>query len=191
MPRIVVKFVKYRIDGKGYLTAVDKVVDREFTEAMRQFLRAVVERVPLYTGMSRGSLLPLAHFLGIAGTVDVIGAKPRRGKSISEGIRRGREFSYKKVKGLYTFTFNNKVIHYRINEFQSFARAARQYVDGDGDIHILKRPMPLKGPPLPPWKSFQAGSRAFHKHMRGVIKKLPKVRKFLLSEKVSPGGVRK
>lgn len=52
-------FTRVDIDLIGYKKSLDKIMTVQIRQAAREWLRAVIPRVPVYTGTSRGSLQPL------------------------------------------------------------------------------------------------------------------------------------
>ena len=63
MPRMSSKFVKMRIDLEGTIKRNDPIIRKAFFKAIKAFLRQALIRIPLWSGMSRGSLIPVVNFV--------------------------------------------------------------------------------------------------------------------------------
>ncbi len=166
MPRTRSSFVKLRIDGTGYLKKVDAAARKIFYEAAALFLRAAVPKIPVYTGMSRGSLVPLANFLKSKGvktsiSIPISPSKDRlakylilKGQNEQAGKARS-DFSFEDVGGRFKFVFNASVEHYKFNDRQ----ASR-----------------LPGVTSAPWHSFDAGAEAANEYIAKNLKTIPRIK---------------
>lgn len=75
-----VRIGQIKFDRNGYIAALDIACKELFKGAIRAFLEAAQPRIPVDTGMARGSLMPLASFAG-GFEVSIPGARARKGKS--------------------------------------------------------------------------------------------------------------
>lgn len=156
MPGFIMELFDLRFDDKGYRKSVDAAIQTQMRMAAREWLRAVIPHIPVYTGMSRGSLQPLGRFLKV--TVPIRPVATRPGYSIEAG-RDQSSFSFTKEGGSYYFTWTSEVLQYQINEFH-------------------KVPLPLRHPT--PWRSLIAGQKAFDLYARNIIpKRIPRVNDFI------------
>src|SRR6185436_6344475 len=55
-----------KFDANRYSEALEKEIEVQIRQAAREWLRAVIPRVPVWAGTSRGSLQPLGRFLRVA-----------------------------------------------------------------------------------------------------------------------------
>lgn len=129
MPFCRIEAAKIRVDKNGTLKTIDKAAKELFLESNMIFLKEVVKRVPVWSGMSRGSLRPLAKYLTDRGYHVSIPITPRAsskkardaGQNIQAGEARG-EFSVTIKDGKYVLIFHPKVRHYQTNEFTNVTR---------------------------------------------------------------------
>ena len=161
--------------NKGaYIAALNEALAEELKNAMRAWLKAVFRRVPVYTGMARGSLLPIARFLGEQvpitpkargnASTQLYGRRVRA--SPEEGARR-TTFKFDSRIGRHEVTIDIGVIHYLINEFNRVS-------------------LPLRKPG--PWRSFEAGRKAYKAYLKkNLRKKVPRITKFITRTKVRFG----
>lgn len=124
MPFARIEAYKIRVDKKGTLKTIDQAAKQLFLESLAIFLKEVMKHVPVWTGMSRGSLRPLARYLTDRGYKVTIPISPspsskrarKRGQTIEAGEARG-EFTVIVKDGAYILIFQPKVEHYKTNEF--------------------------------------------------------------------------
>lgn len=182
MSYFTARISKQRIDKEGFIKALDRAAREELYNASMAFLKAVILRVPVWSGMARASLLPLARYLNQHGsdqpvevpihpTASAI-AKVDVAARQRAGIYRGRVFNFRFLNGLYTMTFNPQVFHYRVNDIS----------DPRPEIHLINEPIP--------WFSFEAGKIAFDSYWHRFS--LPRLKlnsphKFLRTTKQSVG----
>lgn len=161
MPGFVMELMDLKFDVKGFRKTVDAALQTQLRMAAREWLRAVIPRVPVYTGMSRGTLQPLGQFLRVAVPISPVASRP--GYSI-EGGAAASSFSFTKEGAYYYFTWNNEVLQYQINEFH-------------------RVPLPLRHPT--PWRSLDAGRRAFDAYVKNTIpKRIPRVNDFIRADSI-------
>jgi len=139
-------------------------------EAIRAWLRAVMEKTPTYTGTAYGTFVPLARVLGKVaiqpGTVSLAARdKIRRGTTIQGkryklGAETAGQYStyeithtYAKFRMSYVFEFENTLPYVLWNNVQP----------APSWLHLKSKP---------PWKALEAGATAFESYIQ---KELPKV----------------
>lgn len=156
MPRITLSFTNLQFDAASYKKALHDTLEKEIRMAARAWLRAVIPRVPVYTGTARGSLQPLGRFLRVAVPISPVAKRKNMGPSVGS---REQDFKFTSENGKYLFIFSSEVAHYKINEFYSV-------------------PLKLRNPT--PWLSFEAGRQAFDQYLTTELpKKLPNASNFL------------
>jgi len=170
---------------KGNLTKkLQAAFQREIRNAAREFLRAAILKVPTYTGMARGMLMPLQRYLnqrmGDIGsslvTLDinpVVGAQKKHpGMNPEAGASFGQDFTFNKG-GQYRFSINVQLAHFLINDF--YSQAGTDTVSESGN---LTHPIP--------WGAIEAGREAFKKYLRdNLANNLPKIAKFISHTRVN------
>lgn len=182
MLKIDVKLENISIDPEAYMKEVMAKVFKQVRLAAAEFVKASVPRVPVDTGMARGSFLNLIRALKNAGIpVEMPPALKRVGKRkkpvwyYQDGMRyrkqplTGQKFSETTLKmtaSKIIFNFKSKLLYYAIMDFYN--------VNGNG-----------------PWESLEAGRQAFLAKMDELKTMVPDVKKFLTKTEFSTrGGVR-
>lgn len=158
------KLTELRFDRERFSQAFKEAIARQVRQGMRDFLRATMFRVPVYTGMARASLRPLGAFLRVA--IPIAPIAVRKGYSIAEGERQGA-FAVRSDKWTYSITLSISVLHYFMNEF-------------------FHSDLPLTHPT--PWGSTTEGEAAFRRYMQANLRKrLPLIKDFIVEKKVTVG----
>lgn len=181
MPFARIEAVKIRVDKQGTIKTIDQQAKKLFLEGLSIFLKEVVKHVPVWSGMSRGSLRPLARYLTDRGYKVQIPIAPRpssrlaqqRGQNIAAGEARG-EFSVIIKDGSYVLIFEPKVKHYRTNEFTQVTKEASDLaisrIKKFGKKHLKKRRfLNLRHPT--PWQSFTYGNLKLQIFITTQVKK--------------------
>jgi len=155
-----IKLIK--IDRRGYTEALGKAVDVQIRQAARAWLREVMIHIPVYSGMAKGSLLPLGRFLNVAIPIQPV-AKRKYG-DVAAGDALG-SFKFERDDNfVWTFSFSTEVPHFLINEFN----------------------VGLGSPPLrhpTPWNSFAAGKVAWTQYLTTELsRKIPKISEWITLE---------
>jgi hypothetical protein len=141
------------LDPQRYTKTLDKYMEVQMRQAAREWLRAVIQKVPVWTGMSRGSLKPLGAFLRVA--IPISPVEFRKGMGPEAGARRST-FFFGRKNTKYKFYFNENVLHYTMNEFFNV----------NPPIHLIHPGQ---------WHSFEAGEDAFEAYVKDVLPgRLPK-----------------
>lgn len=160
-----------KLDKGAYIEQLNAVLAEELKNAMRAWLKAVIRKVPVYTGMARGSLLPIARALGenvpITPRANRMASPRLYGKGVrstpSQGARR-TTFKFTSRLGRHEVSIDIGTVHYLINEFTRVS-------------------LPLAHPG--PWKSFEAGRAAFKDYLkRNLKKKVPRIVKYISKSRV-------
>lgn len=153
MPRLNVSLTGLGFDGKSFKKALDAEIQKIFLEAAYYFVENVWQEVlqrHVDTGMAAGSLKgSVVRFSGATGTMSgTIGyifsivPKPRRSatghfkarygyddsgrryiKNINSGMSKGL-YKFTRTGNKYSFVFQSRVHHYKINEFFEIAHIA-------------------------------------------------------------------
>jgi hypothetical protein len=156
-------------DGK-YTETFNTALETQIRQAARAWLRTVITRVPVYSGMARGSLIPLGQYLRVAIPIHPTESSKRHGYKkdrISEGEAKGG-FDFSKTKTLFKFHFSTDVAHYQFNEFN----------DPRPIIKLQHEPIP--------WHSMEAGRESFDQYLaENLPDKIPKLSKYIVSEEIS------
>ncbi len=158
-----------KLEYGKYTKALDTIMRQQLKEAAKDWLRAVVERTPVYSGESRGSLLPLAAYLNEEINISpaanwLIRKQGPTSLGADVGESEGR-YSFTSSNYVYTFSFATDVPQYLINEFN----------------------VGLGSPPLinpTPWLSLEAGEQALFEYLdRNILANFPKVSDFVVEVK--------
>lgn len=168
---------KFHFNQGGWTKKLEQQGFALMKEGMREWVRAVIVHVPVWSGMARGSVklakgragpgtgLFLHQFLRVVIPINPVADSWRRSKNPEAGGRQAR-WTLTHSKGQFRFTYNNDVVHYIINEFY------------DGPPPSFTRP----------WHSFEAGRAAFETYLNANKDKLyPKVSDFTVKTNVRLG----
>ena len=130
-------------------TVLDERLKDLLKDAARAFVIAAAGKVPVYTGMAKSSLKPLAAFLNADLNITPV-HPPIQRRGYLQGPAAGEARGYKdfgsKILQEYWFIFKTEVLHYIINEFNTATGKLSKN---------LKQPTP--------WLSLVEGAQAFYK----------------------------
>ncbi len=159
MLKISIKLTSLELSEGQFSDALFKTLETQSRMAARAWLRAVLLRVPVYTGEARGSLKPLGQFLKVAVPINPVAQ--RKGHTPEGGAAQS---SFEFTRGYITeFIFTEAVAHYIINEFY----------DANPPIHLTHLPRP--------WASFEQGKKAYRAYLKQYLKeKLPRISSYTL-----------
>lgn len=147
-----------KLDAKKYTDALEQQCEIQIRQAAREWLRAVIPRVPVWTGTARGSLQPLGRFLRVA--VPINPTVTRKGMGPGVGASQG-SFKFEKRQRRFLFKFNTEVLHFQLNEFYK----------APPEFHLIHET---------PWHALVAGEEAFNKYVKEVLpKRIPKIKDFI------------
>jgi hypothetical protein len=168
--KVKIKLVYLKLDKGAFTKTFTEAMETQNRQAARAWLRAVLIKVPVWTGEAKGSLRPLGQFLKVAVPIGPISTTREAKRAISEGhtVAAGEgqgHFQFKNEDGKrFVFIFKTDVVHYLINEFYN-----------------VKPPINLIQPV--PWFSLRAGKAAYKQYLNDNLKqKIPKIKSFLTSE---------
>jgi len=157
------------IDINRFTKTLDAAMDVQLRQAARAWLRAVILKVPVWTGMSRGSLKPLGSFLRVK--VPISPKAVRKGMGPGVGATQSA-FKFGKEGNKYIFEFDEQVMQYTINEFFN-----------------VRPPINLITPG--PYGSFNAGADAFEKYVQNEMPgRLPRPEQATVTRRVNLAGYR-
>ena len=168
-------FEKLSIDERRLRKDFGAALLTQVKQASREFLRAVIDKVPVHTGMSRGGLRPLGRLLRMSIPIDPLVRS--KDKSPAKGDIRSLADLDDSDPFRPSIKLNIDIAHYQENELQTTKRV----FSGDGVLRPgtarLKNPVP--------WKSFEAGRKAFREYLRNNLKRrLPKIKDFVVRTRV-------
>ncbi len=147
------------LDKGQYSEALGKALDYGNKQAARRWLRAVLTRVPVFTGEARGSLRPLGEFIKVKVPINPVAE--RKGHNAAYGAEQSH-FEFKGGTYEQEFIFTVSVWHYLINEFYNV----------NPPIHLTHLPRP--------WFSFAQGKLAYQAYLKKYIKeKIPEIGKYM------------
>jgi hypothetical protein len=152
-----------RFAKEPFKKKMDESIKRLIREAAREWLRAMIVRIPVWTGQTLGSVKfargtngNLSRYLNVA--IPIVphpSARVRSNKNPSTG--RGT-YSFTSGQHIYRFYFRSDVIYFLYNDF--FVRTDR----GAGGQQIEA-----------PWLSMEAGAAAFREALIRGKPRLPRI----------------
>jgi hypothetical protein len=146
-------------DEEAFKKSYDEAIRVVMRQAMRIFLKKVLSIVPSYSGMARGSLIPLGAYLHVAVPTPVeAGVKSR----VSEGMALAKT-KFLEAQGMkYAFRMGTGVKHFNIND----------QIDVSSYGFHFRNPVP--------WHSFKQGQELANQYVKEQLpKRLPKISKFI------------
>lgn len=155
------------LDVAAYKKSLDEAFQREIRNAARAWLRAmltaelpIVNRgtgssigiPPVWTGTSRGTLMPLGRFLRIAIPINPLVKRSGRGPQVGANLGR---FEFTNSGGRYSFRFSTSLAYMVRNEFYT------------SQFKLTHRT---------PWNGLKVGQKAFQDYCKNVMpKKIPSI----------------
>jgi hypothetical protein len=159
-----------------YKKKLDEAIQRLIRECAREWLRAMIVRIPVWTGHTKGSIKfasgtngNLGRYLNVSIPISPhpgAARQIRQGKTAASGGRKGR-YSFTVQNHVYRFYFRSDVIYFLQNDF--FARTDR----GAGGQQILA-----------PWGSAEAGAAAFRAALIAGKRKLPRIQDAIVTTRI-------
>lgn len=166
-----------------------EVLDGFMRQAARAYVRAAISKIPIQTGMARGSYLNIGRFLKVA--IPLTGASNYR-------IRNRRGKSYKEKNFWYyppgtgrrlpkTPETGAKLTAFKLGLVPKADGFAHEFTINSKVFHLtLEDQIGVKSPTAP-WHSTQAGREAWLAYMRGLKKRMPKITDFISMTTISFG----
>lgn len=159
-----------QFDSSGYTKAMKKALEVQFRHAARAFLRAAIPRVPVQTGMARGSFLNIGRLLNVAVPIQPtlfnqfyypgrLPKTPATGAALSTPAENVITWKSNQIR----FEFQTKVWHYTLEDYFGVRS------------------------PSAPWQSFMLGRIAFMEEMRALKDRLPKIKSYMTRTTISFG----
>lgn len=151
--------------------ALRKAAEAQVRQAAREWLRAVIPRVPVFTGTARGTLIPLGRFLKVAVPISPVAIRSGQGPDV--GAAMTRPYYFHREGDRHYFRFNTDVAHFIQNEF----------------YHAPNPPFRLKNPT--PWNAIIEGNLAFESYMKTTLpQRIPKIKDYFKFKtvRVGPSG---
>jgi hypothetical protein len=152
------------LQGGKETKTMDQFFQRQLRQATRAWLRAVIERIPRYTGTARASFKPLGRVLRVhipkgikLGKTDPKRKLPR-GRNIQGKIYPSSFPSIGQAFATFRFYRDPNSLEY-VFEFDEYL----PYVIWND---IYPAPAWIELPSNPPWHAFEAGANAFNKYIR-------------------------
>lgn len=174
MPRFYGAFQGFGFSKDPYNKRVDLDIQRIVRNAAREWLRAMIVFVPVWTGQVRGSIKfargtngNLARFLNVSIPINPIKARPN--KNQLTGGPKGH-YAFTIQRHVYRFRFRSDIIYYIHNEF--FARtdpgAAGQQV-------------------VAPWHSLEAGEVAYRAAIEAGKARITRIQSAIVKTRIPIG----
>lgn len=111
-------FIKLSLDKDAYREALDKRIKEIQMEGARSWLRANLDRIPVYTGTARGTFLPIGVILNVAVPIVPRVTLPGKGPDVGSTLS---QFEFSQNGGIYKFTFDQSLPYFLLNEFNAIA----------------------------------------------------------------------
>lgn len=182
---ISIKAKLFEFDEEAFKSARAEAVRIHIRQCARAFVRAAITKIPVQTGMAKGSFLNIGRFLkvniplngksskrqryrkGRTWTEKNIWYYPPTGSRLPKTPESGANltaFSFPAASGKFGFIINSKVFHYTLQD--EFGGRS----------------------PSSPWESMRAGREAWREEMKKIKKRLPKITDYLLESTISLGA---
>jgi hypothetical protein len=142
MPKYWLKTGDLELDIKRLSATVEKRAYQKMRQAARVFLRAAIERIPVWTGEAMGSLAPIAHELHVRIPATPNPDAPYNGFGIGMTQGKTSEPFITQEGWKFSFEIGSNVDHFNIND----------------RFNVNKWGIMLRNPT--PWEAFQHGAIA-------------------------------
>lgn len=130
---------------------LDASLKREVRNAGAEWVRAVYNKVPVYTGTARGTLVPVGRVVDVTIPISPVAFKRGRGPTFGESQS---SFNFYHAGNVYGFRFDQNLWYYILNDL---------------NVTFIKSS---------PWQSMKAGEEAFNHYMSTVASKLPQLKDY-------------
>lgn len=173
MVRIHTNLYGLKFSKDPFYKTMDAAILRLIRVAAREWLRAMIVRVPVWSGMARGSIKfasgpngNLSRFLNVAIPIVPHPGARTKYKNAEAGAKYGH-WNITSGNHNYRFFFRSDVLHYIHNEF--FARTD----PGAGGQQIVA-----------PWHSLEVGAEAFNAAIEKGKSSLPRIQDAITKVKI-------
>ncbi len=177
------KFFDVWIDLDGYQAALDTAMREIMAQAVMEWLSAVLDEIPFWSGASRATFVKLAETIGMSvpavasvlpgsrgGALHTVGDRTSLGQENSQG-----KLNFNEPPGFYTFTYQTSLPHLIWNEYHN--------ANQEPDETKWKPPALLLKPG--PYEFQAKGLIAFNRFAKGVV--LPSVAPFVRGTRMEVG----
>lgn len=157
------RFSVPKLDAKKFSEALVTECQTQQKQAAREWLRAVIPKVPVWAGTSRGSLRPLGRFLRVAVPITPVARDTdlRNQNGIAYGASKS-SFKFNRRGQRFIFSIDINVKHFIENNFH----------ERPNPPYRLKEPTP--------WHALEAGQAAYEAYIRNVLpKRIPRIKNFI------------
>ncbi len=171
------KFAVPRLDLAGYRAALDKRMREAIAQGVMEWLNAVLDKIPDWSGASRATFVKLAQTIGMNVPIS---PTPTAMGSVGDRSSEGQNNSQGKLNldtppGRYTFKYQTSLPHLIWNEYHN--------ANQDPDETKWPKPALLLNPG--PYEFQAKGLMAFMQFAKSVD--LPAVRPFVQVKKIKAG----
>jgi hypothetical protein len=147
-------------DKPGYLKTRDEALKVQMRNAAREWLKAVIPKVPVWTGTAIGTLQPLGRYLRVAVPISPVVERENKGPGFGDALG---GFDFDDAGNTYTFEFTNFLAYFKFND-QNNANAYGFHLTHDS-----------------PWHAMDAGQAAFEKYIEDVLpQRMPNIADFIV-----------
>lgn len=154
-------FFFLELESFRYTKTLDLKCGQIIREGAREWLRAVIKRVPVQTGAARSTLIPLSRVLREPFAVTPVRKWDRRALGESKNTFTVKDDRTNPMSFVYEFSWSSDLVWYEINEYQ-------KAIFGHRGVN----PYPVASAP---WHSLEAGRDAFFRHINTTMQhRLPK-----------------
>lgn len=181
MPQINSTFQILSFDAKGYGRAVKRNIEAAFKDCIRKFVMVAAPRVPVQTGMARGSFLNIGRLVNY---IVPISPQPRRNKNGTKKDKvyyhpDGRRFPKTPRSGALLSTPMNDIMFWKGTKLVFNFRSDVFHLTLQDFFHVKS--------PTSPWRSFQEGQVAFVNAFKANRGMFPNLGEYITVSTVSAG----
>jgi hypothetical protein len=161
-----VQISKITFNREGYLDQMRTAIKRQLRLGVAAWLRAVLERVPTYSGMARSSLKPIGDYVNVEVTIgQQIRVDHTRNPELGEAMGMKPSQAFQGNQYVYTFNYTVLIPHFAFND-ENASGAVNQQIQT-------------------PWHSMEAGKEAFQKFINdNLMKNLKSINSFIVTGEV-------
>lgn len=176
--RMRLRLTDIKLDPNKWSKAVDEAIQRLVKKAAVEWLKAVIKKIPVYSGFAKGSIANaegfngnLSRYLREAVSISPVKNAPKwyyhpgrsgRIRKTAENAGQFAHYTFTSGQHKFGFFFRSDVVHLIINNF--FKSVS----------------------PTSDWQALEAGRKAFSHYIRENIRgKIPKIKHFLIKSQSS------